>query len=134
MNPSLVVLLDCLEDIKTKISDNEYKIMIEELQKINNNVQNTKKYEIVVTYYRSGMRDKIFINDECLEVNITKKKQTMIRSAEFDNFCRSDETSRIFKYNKELLEKLLYEYDFDDNDDIVKYSNWIMYFTILKID
>ncbi len=130
MDPSLVVLLNCLEEIKTKISDNEYKTMIEELQKINsNNNQNIKEYEIVITYQFINDDDSIDLEDRDYKVKISKKRQMIIRSSEFDNFCRSDRTSKIFNYEKELLEKLLYEYIMDEQD-----FKCITYFTIIKIN
>ncbi len=128
MDPNLVVLLDCLEDIKTKISDNEYKIMIESLQKINNNSrrQTGKKYKIVISY-----NDDLDEEDEYVEyqVEISKKRQLILRSAEFDNFCRSDKTSQIFAHNGPLLEKLL-----EDCETVEQEFEFILYFTIFKIE
>ncbi len=130
MDPSLVVLMECLDDIKTKISDNEYKTMIEELQKINNNYNlGVKKYEVVITYHYQNSGDQINPGDKDYQVEISKKRQRVIRSAEFDNFCRSNATSRMFKHDGSLLKKLLVEHELDEEK-----FEWIMYFTIFKLD
>lgn len=125
MDNSLKIILECLENNKTKFFDDEYKIMIEELQKIHYKQQNNVKiFNIQITYLDTDLK---FFGKVPKKLSMkygayaTKNKVLLLKNEEFKNFYESDEKEKIFN-NDKLLDDLLPFVD----------KNNILYYTIYK--
>lgn len=127
-------ILGCLEDIKENITDNQYKIMIEELKKIYElHAPKTycTKFIVKITFSaefdsKIGRYDgfRTITCEQYQPVKISERKRLTLMCPEFDEFVKSDQTFRIFTC-KNLLRGICGEEDEE---------KWIVEYTITKIE
>ncbi len=126
MNKSVKIILECLENVKEKLTDMEYKTMIDELGNINSKI-GTKKYMVT---FNALMRHEEVEESDVYEFNLSKKAQLLLRSPEFNRFVLSDDVDRVFA-DREFMKKMII---LTDADEDLRIFDDVYHCTIFKLN